>query len=237
MSNGSLLEQVARIHQHAFEHAGRHMQTDMLTTFTGWVATHPEYTPAFSTRLGAAMEWSKQNPEKFSSMVTDFNTALDFLNSSGTTLGVDEATFANIAVYGKHRKGMLLKVGGQDVHNASQILAAARNSGSKLRWGETTKPEHGDYYSFHTFVKSDQGMVAASLTDLYENYTRTLGLYPDDANIDAIVANAITEAAYLTNPDGELFQAYKSPNDEWIYGYDGFSPQFQQTVYGEQLAQ
>ncbi len=231
MSNGSPLEQVARIHRHAFEHANRHMQRDKLAAFTGWVATHPKYIPAFSARLGASMEWSKEHPEKFNSMVADFDAALDFLNSSEAS--IDEDAFANIAAYRTHRKGTLPKVGGQDAHNAGQILAAARNSGSKLRWGETIKPEDGDYYSFHTFVKSDQGMAAASLTDLYENYTRTLGLYPDDANVDAIVANAITEAAYLTNPGGELFQTYKNPDDEWIYGYDGFSPQFQQTVYNE----
>jgi hypothetical protein len=115
-------------------------------------------------------------------------------------------------------------------------LAAARDSGNKLRWGETIRPEDGDYYSFHTFTKSDKGMAAASLADLYENYTRTLGLYPDGANKNAVLANAITEAAYLTNPNGELFQTYKNPDDGWIYGYEGFSPQFQQVVYGEQIA-
>jgi hypothetical protein len=75
-------------------------------------------------------------------------------------------------------------------------------------------------------------MIAASLTDLYENYTRTLGLYPEDV----VVANVITEAAYLTNPKGELFQTYKNPDDGWIYGYEGFSSQFQELVYNQQSA-
>jgi hypothetical protein len=207
------------------------MQPNKLAQFTGWVAAHPEYSPTFSVRLGAAAEWSKQNTEKFRSMVTDFDMALDFLNNSNNS--IDEVTFANIAAYRQYHKGVLPQVSGQATHNAQHILGAARNSGSKLRWGETIKPEDGDYYSFHNFVKSDQGMVAASLTDLYENYTRTIGVYPDEANIDAIIANAITEAIYLTNPEGELFQTYKNPEDKWIYGYDGFSPQFQQAVYGQ----
>ncbi len=234
MLNSSPLEQVARIHQHAFEQAGRHMQVDRLATYTGWLVTHPEYVPTFGSRLGASIGWSRENPEKFNAMVSDFDAALDFLNNS--EVAVDTDTFANIAAYREHRKGTLPRIGGQDAHDASQILAGARNSGSKLRWGETIKPEDGDYYSFHTFIKSDQGMAAASLADLYENYTRTLGLYPDSANKNAILANAITEAVYLTNSTGELFQTYKNPDDGWIYGYEGFSPQFQRAVYGEQIA-
>ena len=232
MSQRTPLEKIAFLHQKAFEHAERHMQPDRVVSFTGWVATHAEYTPTFSTRLGAAIEWSKDNPENFSLMVADFDGALDYLNNSSND--VDEAIFPNIVAYREHRKGILPRVGGRDQHDAKDILAAARNSGSKLRWGETIRPADGDYYSFHTFVKSDEGMVAASLTDLYENYTRMLGLYPDDAHVDALVANAITEAAYLTHTDGELFKTYKNPDDEWIYGYEGFSPQFQQVVYGEQ---
>jgi hypothetical protein len=235
MSNSSPLEQAARIHQHAFEQAPRHMRADRLAEYTGWVATHSEYVPTFGTRLGASIEWSRENPEKLEAMVADFDAALDFLNNSETA--IDEATFTNIAAYREHRRGQLPRVGGQDTHDASQILAGARDSGNKLRWGETIKPEDSDYYSFHTFIKSDQGMAAASLADLYENYIRTLGLYPDSADREALVANAITEATYLTNPDGELFQTYKNPHDEWIYGYEGFSQRFQQAVYGEQAAQ
>lgn len=75
-------------------------------------------------------------------------------------------------------------------------------------------------------------MVAASLTDLYENYTRALGVYPEDSGRDSIIANVITEAVFITNPGGELFQAYKDPADGWIHGYDGFSQKFQEAVYG-----
>jgi hypothetical protein len=73
------------------------MQADRLATYTGWVATHSEYVPTFGNRLGASIEWSKENPEKFSAMVADFDAALDFLNNSGTA--VDTDTFANIAAY------------------------------------------------------------------------------------------------------------------------------------------
>jgi hypothetical protein len=229
------LQSVGRIHQHAFEHAAEYMEPDRFAAFTGWVAMHQEYTPTFSTRLGTAIEWTRHNSERFSSMVADFDAALDYLNDSEAA--IDESVFPNIASYRRHRKGVLPRVGGQDTHDASRILAAARNSGSKLRWGETIRPDDGDYYSFHKFIKSDQGMAAASLTDLYENYTRILDLYPEDAGINAILANAITEATYLTHPDGELFQTYKNPDDEWIYGYDGFSPQFQELVYGQPSAQ
>ena len=234
MIERSPLEEIARLHRLTFDNAERHMDPDRLVLFTGWVATHPDYIPTFGTRLESATEWTRQNPEAFISMVKEFDAALDFMNSRDAM--VDETLFVNVATYRNRRKGILPRIGGEDEHDASQILATARSAGSKLRWGETIRPTDGNYYGFHTFVKSDRGMVAASLTDLYENYTRTLGLYPDDASGDSIVANAITEAVYLTNPDGELFQTYKNPDDGWIYGYEGFSQQFQDIVYGQAAA-
>lgn len=235
MSERPTFEKLARIHKLAFEQTNRHMPAKRLAAVTEWTAAHPEYVPSFSTRLEAAIEWTKQNPDKFRAMLTDFDAALNFLNTSDTA--VDATLFPNIAAYRAHKKGALPLVGGSVAHNAQYILTAARDSANKLRWGETIKPKDGDYYAFHSFVNSDQGMVAASLTDLYENYTRKLGLYPDQTGIDAIVANAITEAVYLTNPDGELFQTYKNRDDGWIYGYDGFSSAFQQRLYGDTAAQ
>ena len=201
-----------------------------------WLVEHPDYVPSFGDRMSNAVEWARENPESFLTMLADLDTAIKFLNED-TSL-VDTALYPNINDYRETRAEAALPLIGIDesqssVPNKSLTLRAVVDSARRLRLGETTKPEDGEYYSYHKFVKSDEGMVAASLVDLYENYIRTAGLYPNGSKIDAVVANALTEAIFITRPDGDLFQALKNPDDEWIYGYDGFSAEFQQLLYSQ----
>lgn len=49
-----------------------------------------------------------------------------------------------------------------------------------------------------------------------------------------LVGSALTEALFITNPNGVLFQTLKRPENQWILGYDGFSRAFQVQVYGEE---
>lgn len=97
MKNLPRLEQVAHIHQRAFLDAERHMPADKLALFTGWVATHTDYSPTFSERLHNAVEWTRQYPDVFKMMVTDFDAALEYLN--GPDSAVDEEVFTNLAAY------------------------------------------------------------------------------------------------------------------------------------------
>src|SRR3990167_4097559 len=235
--NQDNLISLAKTYQQAFnDFTPVLMPVSKREAYKEWLVNHPEYVPSFSERMGRAMQWARENPENFGSMVHDLDAAISFLNADDSS--IDATLFPNIADYKKTRKTDALplvssKTIDRTTDNKWSALRAAVDSARFLRLGETIKPEDGQWYSYHLFVKSDKGMVAASLVDLYENYARTLVLYPTESKIDAVLANALTEALYATNPKGDLFESLKNPEDEWIYGYDGFSPEFHQAVYSE----
>lgn len=233
----SIVLEAAQAHQRAFDDMTSVVMHGAFrgnkgADYDAWNAANPDYTPTFGARIGDAIEWAKQNPVEFEDMVFDLDAAIDFLNEPAQK--IDDKLFPNIAEYWKTRKdGAQLPTvmgaeEGEVAHNKWTVLRAAVEAARKLRYGETIRPADADFYSYHNFVKSDKGMAAASLVDLYENYATVLGLNPESAERESVLANALTEAVYISSEeDGELFSTLRNPADGWIEGCDGFSNEFQ----------
>ncbi len=202
--------------------------------YTDWLNENPNYKPEFGQRMTAAVAWVLGNPTTFNEMAVDMDMAIDYLNGSEAL--VDTAMFLNLEDFRNQRSSVPLPRidSAMQIHGKVSVIKGIIGAAHRLRWGETIRPEDGDYYSYHKFIPSDQGMVVASMLDLYEIYTKTLGIYPAASKRDAVVAGALTEAVYLTNPSGSLFTALKNPDDGWIKGYDGFSDAFQEHLYGSE---
>lgn len=236
MSNIDNFLELGATYEAAFERAQpASMPHETGVAYQEWLAANPDYQPAFGDRLHGALEWAEENPIEFEEMLVDFDCAIAFLNQAERS--IDETLFPNIADFWKHRKDQplpYLRMQVEPEPSKWRVLRAAVNAAHKLRWGETIKSAADDYYNFHSFVKSDRGMVAASMLDLYEDYTKTTGLYPEDSEIDAVLASAITEALYLSRDNGPLFHTLRNPDDQWVIDYDGFSPEFQRKIYERQ---
>ncbi|HSW90452.1 MAG TPA: hypothetical protein VLE99_06270 [Candidatus Saccharimonadales bacterium] len=230
------LYRVGEMHLRAYNRgrSGDTMPPERARQFLGYLAANPDHQGNFGDRLQGALQWTRQNPLMFMSMVEAFDSAVTFLNTSAGS--VDSEAFPNLTEYFRLRGDRQLPYIGnrssRTPHRPADILHAAQDSTNKLHWGETILPGSDDVYGFHAFMHSNRGMVAASMTDLYENYLWCTGWYPADSAIPALMANAITEAAFIVDHRSPLFHAYRNPEDGWIRGYDGFSEKFQRMVYG-----